>query len=322
MYAEVGLLPTDREDTSPVGRVLIADDDADFRRILVRRAERMGLAVVEAQDGEKAIRALEEDTFDIILIDLYMPKRNGLEVVHAGLEIDPDIQAIIVTGGASIETAVEALRSGVYDYLTKPLESLTDLELTLNRALAHRHLIRENERLFAEVQQLAVTDSLTGLYNRRKLDDSLPVEVERARRYNRPLSLIMIDLDGLKKVNDTFGHGAGDVVLKLISEAILSQVRTVDLPTRYGGDEFLIVLPEADQDAALHVARRVNAKVAKTRYRGERVTISAGVAQWNPKCTTAGDFLSMVDEAMYYAKRQGGGKIHVLNVGQEHRTAP
>ena len=293
-------------------RILIADDDRDFRQILVRRAERMGLSVIEAEDGQQAIDALRQGSFDVVLADLYMPKHNGLEVAQVAHEVDPDLQAIILTGGATVETAVEALRVGVYDYLTKPLESLAELDLSLNRALERRRLVRENERLFTEVQRLAVTDPLTGLYNRHKLDEGLAIEVERARRYDRPLSLIMIDLDGLKAINDKYGHPAGDKVLKLVSEAIRSQIRTVDLPARIGGDEFLILLPEADLDAATLVAQRVCSKITSTSFKGELLSVSAGVAQWSPTHSTAESFLEAVDQAMYQAKWAGGRRIFVL----------
>ena len=292
--------------------ILIADDDPDFRRILVRRAEKMGLAVVEAEDGQEAIDALRIGSFDVLLLDLYMPKHTGLDVVQAAQEIDPDLQAVILTGGATIETAVEALRAGVYDYLTKPLESMADLELSLNRALDHRRLVKENQRLFAEVQRLAMTDPLTRLYNRHKLDEALVVEMERARRYARPLSLIMIDLDGLKVTNDTYGHAAGDKVLKLVADAIRSQIRSVDLPVRFGGYEFVILLPEADLDAATLVAQRVCGRITSTRFRGQMLSVSAGVAQWSATFGSVEEFIAAVDQAMYQAKHAGGRRIFVL----------
>ena len=163
------------------GRVLVADDDPQFRSLLVRRAEKMGLSVLEVEDGNEAMEALEGERFDLIVSDLYMPGHTGLEVIQKTQEKDPEIHAIILTASATVETAIEALRSGVYYYLTKPLESLADFEITISRALEHANLIRENERLFKEVQRLAVTDGLTGLFNRHKLDEALANEFERAR---------------------------------------------------------------------------------------------------------------------------------------------
>jgi PleD family two-component response regulator len=223
---------TDEKHDQPVGTALVADDDGDFRQLLARRARRMGLTVIEVDDGKKALQAVTDQPFDVLVLDLYMPGATGLEVFQAARRVQPEIQAIVLTGSASVETAVEALRQGAYDYLTKPLESLATYELALTRALEHRHLLRENARLFQEVQRLASTDPLTGLYNRHRLAESLETEWERAVRYGRPVSMIMMDMDDLKVVNDTHGHQGGDVVLQKVAEAIRGHIRRLDLPTR------------------------------------------------------------------------------------------
>lgn len=293
----------EREALAPGGRILIADDDSDFRSVLVRRARRMGLEVVEAGDGPEAHAALESQPFDALVCDLYMPGATGLEVVERARQLDANVQAIILTASASVETAVEALRAGVYDYMTKPFESMAAFELALTRALEHRRLIEENARLFAEVQRLAVTDPVTGLYNRHKLNEFLDLEVERARRYGRPLSLIMLDLDGMKQINDTFGHPVGDEALRRVAQAVRSQVRRVDLPTRYGGDEFMIVLPEASAAEAQAIWERIEAEVGRASFDGVRLSASAGVTQWQPAFSTVEDFVRTVDQSLYRDKR-------------------
>lgn len=301
-----------REDGPLVGRVLIADDDREFRRLLARRATKMGLSVEQAENGQEAMDALEGQSFDVIVADLYMPKFSGLEVIQNAQENDPDLQALILTGAATVETAIEALRSGVYDYLTKPLESLSAFELALTRALERRHLIVENKRLFTEVEKLAETDPLTGLFNRRKLDEALATEFERARRYGRPLSSVMIDLDGLKRINDSAGHPAGDAALEVVSKAIQGHVRRVDFPTRYGGDEFLILLPEVGEDEAASIADRICSEIVKAEIEGVQLSVSAGVAQLHSSHETADDFLRASDQALYKAKRSGGQRIAIL----------
>lgn len=310
-----------QEHDEPIGLALVADDDAEFRGVLVRRARKMGLTVVEAEDGTQAIAALQEYPFDVIVVDVYMPGATGLEVFHSARRVDPDIQAIVLTGSASVENAVEALRGGVYDFLTKPLESLAAFELTLARALEHRHLLRENARLFSEVQRLAVTDSLTGLYNRHKLNENLEIEVERARRYGRPLSMIMIDLDGLKAVNDSQGHQAGDTVLQQTAQAIRSQVRRVDSPTRYGGDEFVVLLPEANGEEAERVARRIGARIGAIRVGGAAVSASIGVAEWTAQFPSSKEFLASSDAALYEAKRTGRGRVAIWKPPEKKATA-
>ncbi len=291
------------------GRVLIADGDPQFRSLLVRRAEMMGLSVLEAEDGNEAMDALEQERFDLIVSDLYMPGHTGLEVIQKAQENDPEIHAIILTASATMEAAIEALRAGVYDYLTKPLESLADFELTVARTLEHAHLIRENERLFEEIQRLAVTDGLTGLFNRHKLDEALAIEFERARRYRRPLSMVMIDMDGLKTINDTYGHPAGDAALKMVAEVIRSHTRRVDIAARFGGDEFVVLLPEVELELAVKIAERIFNKIRPTREHDDMFSVSGGVAQLRDDHASAQDFLRAVDEALYRAKRAGGQKI-------------
>jgi diguanylate cyclase (GGDEF)-like protein len=284
-------------------RILIADDDADFRSVLVRRARRMGLEVVEAGDGPQARELLEGQAYDALVVDLYMPGATGLEVVERAQQLDPNVQAIVLTASASVETAVEALRAGVYDYMTKPFESMAAFELALTRALEHRRLIEENARLFAEVQRLAVTDPVTGLFNRHKLNEALELEVERARRYGRPLSLIMLDLDDMKKINDTFGHPVGDEALRRVAQAIRSQVRRTDLPTRYGGDEFMIVLAEAGFEEAQAISLRIGIEIEKGSFDGVHLAASFGVAEWKPEYKTVEEFVSVVDQSLYLDKR-------------------
>ncbi len=292
-----------KEGPTAAGVILVADDDVDFRQILVKRASRLGFTVVEAGNGPEAIEAVRRRAFDVIVVDLYMPGATGLQVVEQAHRTDANTQAIVLTASATVETAVEALRAGVYDYMTKPLDSMAAFELSLTRALEHRHLILENARLFDEVQRLAVTDPLTGLFNRHKLNEALDLEVERAGRYGRPLSLIMLDMDQMKKINDTYGHPAGDEVLRRVADTIRKVVRKVDLPTRYGGDEFLVVLPEAGTEEAGSIAERICAEVRSGEYHGISVSVSAGVAQWRPSHTGIEDFVFEADRALYERKR-------------------
>lgn len=310
---------TKDELLTSIGQILIADDDPDFRRLLVHRAERMGLTIVEAKDGRSAIRAIEQHPFDVLVLDLYMPHHTGIEVFQAARKRDPEVQALVLTGNASVESAVEALRAGAYDYMMKPLESLAVFELSLTRALEHRHLLRENARLFAEVQRLAMTDPLTGLYNRHKLNETLGAEVERGLRYERPLSAIMVDLDDLKEINDRHGHPVGDEVLVHVARGIKSQIRRVDIATRYGGDEFLVILPEADGDVAEKVAARIAHEIDQIEIEEEpTVSASIGVAQLTKELVDSDQFLNYVDQALYEAKRAGGGCIRVASSSNGH----
>ena len=309
------MMQAEEQHAQPVGTALVADDDEDFRQLLARRARRMGLTVVEAENGSQALQAVASQAFDVLVLDVYMPGATGLEVFQAARRTEPAIQAILLTGSASVETAVEALRQGAYDYLTKPLESLATYELALTRALEHRHLVRENARLFEEVQRLAITDSLTGLFNRHKLAEALEAECERAARYARPVSMIMMDVDDLKIVNDSYGHSAGDLVLQKVAEAIRSRIRRLDLPARYGGDEFLVLLPETTLADAERVAQRIGGEVRRIRAGELWITASTGVVEWGPGQPSSHEFLNAADRVLYEAKRRGRGAIVVHPAG-------
>lgn len=290
-------------------RVLIADDEADFRRLLARRAGRLGVTAVQAADGRAAIQAVESESFDVLVLDLAMPGATGIEVLKAGRRRDPDLQAIVITAFATVRSAVDALRAGAFDYLVKPLESLDAYELTLKRALDFHALLKENRRLYARIQELAITDSLTGLYNRRRLDWALADELERVQRYGRRLSTIMIDLDSLKHINDTHGHPAGDEVLQRVAQVIQQQVRKIDIPVRYGGDEFIILLPEAGLKEATVLAERIAADCQNLRYGKDQVSFSLGVVEWGPGIASPEAFLIEADQALYEAKQAGGRRI-------------
>jgi two-component system cell cycle response regulator len=308
-------LSEDPEQSNPSnGLVLIAEDDPDYRSLLSRRASKMGLEVVEAADGKQALGMLDQYKFDVMVVDLYMPEHNGLEIIDAARKLDPEIQALIMTGSASVETAVQALRAGVYDYLTKPLDSMTTFELALSRAIERRRLIIENKRLFEEVQRLAVTDPLTGLFNRHKLQESLSIEMERAHRYQRPLSIIMVDVDELKVINDSYGHSSGDVALSCVGAAIQRSIRKVDLATRFGGDEFVIVLPEADCQEATAVAERIASEIDQVEFEPCNLSVSLGVAQWSPIYKDMEGFIDAVDNAMYQAKRSSSPSHRIVAV--------
>ncbi len=297
------------DQSAKIGRILIADDDEAFRRLLVLRASRMGLEIIEATDGEEAIKAVRTQAFDVIVLDLSMPGASGIEVLLAGRRTDKDLQAIILTANATLESAIEALRAGAYDYLTKPLDSLAVFELALTRALEHRHLLHENARLFAEVQRLAVTDPLTGLFNRHKLNEALESEIERARRYDRPLSVMMIDMDDLKHINDTYGHAAGDEVLKRVADIIRNFIRKVDVPTRFGGDEFVVILPEADIKESARVAARIHEQGREMSYDKDQISFSIGVIELHEGVETPEQFLHEVDQVLYLAKHENRGGI-------------
>jgi len=176
----------------------------------------------------------------------------------------------------------------------------------------------ENALLYGEVKNLAITDGLTGLYNHRYFQKNINSEVTRVRRYLRPLSLMMFDIDFFKNFNDTYGHPMGDLVLKEISKAIKKNVRKVDIACRYGGEEFAVILPETKIKDTILVAEKIRSSVEKIRFntgRGikkEKVTISGGVAQFKSGMTKV-DFIRCADDSLYKAKTEGKNKICIYS---------
>lgn len=185
------------------------------------------------------------------------------------------------------------------------------------QALADQAAIAiENAQLFKEMEQLAITDCLTGLFNRRFFFAFTENEIERSRRYNKNLSIIMMDIDHFKEVNDRFGHQIGDQVLKEIADICLSILRKVDVMCRYGGEEFTILLPETEEADAAHAAERICTAISSARLKTEKgdvsVTVSIGVVEMNKSYSSLEKLLAAADQALYTAKETGRNRVHVI----------
>lgn len=289
--------------------VLIAEDDAAFRGLLGKIARRLGMRVTEAADGSEAKERIDEQEFDLLILDVVLPGHSGLQLLEIAKKKDPTVQGIVLTGNATLEGAIEALRLNAFDYLEKPLDSGERFGLILERALERRRLLMENKRLFEEVRRLAVRDPLTDLYNRRHMESVLDVELVRVRRYGRKLSTIMIDVDNLKGLNDRYGHPAGDKVLRRLAEVIRDNIRASDVPVRLGGDEFIVLLPETGIERAIGVAERIAEASRAIRCNGHPVYFSIGISEWGPGIESMEEFLEQTDQALYEAKNAGGRRI-------------
>lgn len=290
-------------------KILIADDNQEFLDILTRRVEKMGHHVETAVDGIEAIEKIKNNAYDLLIVDYGMPGKTGLAVIESSKELNPNMQIIMVTGTDSIEVAVEALRFRVFDFLQKPLSSLTDFEKKVTQALAAAQQQQEIDEEIKETLKLATTEPLTGLWNRHKLDEMLIHHIHLSEQNKQPLTIIMLDLDGLKGFNDRHGHLVGDDVLKVVSEIIQIAIRKDDIPFRYGGDEFLIILPDADDEQAVGIAERILYLAKYRSVKGEDLSISVGVAQLDAKIKDNKDLIRLADEAMYRSKENQEKKI-------------
>jgi len=295
-------------------KILIADDDLVSRRLLERTLVALGHEVVAVGDGLEALSALlRPDGPRIAILDWMMPGATGLEVCRlVRKQANPYVYILLLTARDRREDVVTGLDAGADDFLTKPLDAL-ELRARLRpgeRVIdLQEGLIRTQEAF----RELAIHDSLTGLWNRRMILDQLGNELHRAEREGRSLGVAIADLDHFKKVNDTFGHAAGDAVLREVAERMRSAVRDCDSVGRYGGEEFLLVLPGCDGAAGLLVAERVRRRVAQTPVQaGDEavpMTVSLGLAFSGRADVKPEALIQAADEALYRAKAAGRNRV-------------
>jgi diguanylate cyclase (GGDEF)-like protein len=289
--------------------ILIIDDDEALCQTLSDILGELGYYVESATSGKEAIKKGVRRYFNVALIDIRLPDIDGIELLGILKEINPELECLMITAYASLETAVEALRCGASDYVIKPLkmkEVLDGVEAALKR---QQQVATGRQRLLLNKEfyrSLSIVDELTGLYNYRHFQELLSRELTQAKRYSHPLSLSLIDIDELKGYQDSWGHIAGDEALREIARIVLSSVRGADVVVRYGGEEFAIILPETSKQGAVVAAERVRQRVAEaTLPTGDRLTISIGVAAYPEDAEDREQLLSHADQALYRAKEMG-----------------
>ena len=291
-------------------RILLAEDDTEEREAVVAGLE-ADYEVASVVDGIQALASARLGVPDLVMLDLRLPGLDGLGVLDAlrGDMATSEVPVILLSGQADDATRVRALDLGAADFIQKPI-SLRELRARMERTLRHT-------RRQTHLRALAQTDVLTGLANLRAFRERLDDEVRRARRYGTALTCIMADMDHLKPVNDAFGHGAGDRAIAAVAEVLRSQLRATDLGARYGGDEFVLLLPHTGAADGRILAERLCARLATTELPiGDRkvsVRTSFGVAELEPVDGEDGGagLLRRADEALYAAKRSGRGRVEV-----------
>ncbi len=310
-------------------RVLVVDDEEGLRNIISQVLSDDGYEVVTASSGEAALEIFKNTPFEIVMTDIFMEEMTGIDLLHEIKALNPNTQVVIMTSNASLESATAALRSGAYDYLTKPFEDLDAISLVINRAAEKVELIRKNEtmvdrlkkntqeleQLNEQLKDLAVRDALTGLFNRRYFLEELELECSRCRRHGRVFSLLFIDLDHFKHYNDTFGHPAGDALLEGLAGLITKNCRVTTVVARYGGEEFIVLAPETPKDGARILADRLSKSVEEHPFHGResqpagRVTLSIGVSSFPEDGQDKETLISNADKAMYRAKHNGRKQV-------------
>jgi diguanylate cyclase (GGDEF)-like protein len=304
-------------------RILIVDDHEDNIELLRARLESWGYTTDSARDGGRALEMVEAEPPDLILLDVMMPHVDGMEVarrVKSNTSL-PFIPIIMQTALDTTEDKVEGLEAGADDYITKPIE-FPELKARLRSMLRIKRLqeeLEERERQLLEANErlryMSQTDGLTGLDNRRHLENQLDHMFAHAKRLNEPLSCVMCDLDRFKAVNDSYGHQAGDAVLKQFARILKNEAREkVDRVGRYGGEEFMLLLPGTVLDAAVTFAERVRKEVESRTFTFDGGTIkrtaSFGVAGWpHPRIASCDALVRAADDALYVAKETGRNRV-------------
>jgi len=298
------------------GRILVVDDNQDNIEIIATRLRFRGYEILEASDGNSALALVHEAAPDLILLDVMLPDIDGYEISRRikGDENLPFIPIILVTARDSTQDKVAGLDAGADDYLTKPI-NFPELEARVRSMLRIKRLQDELELKNRELERLAISDGLTGLFNHRHIHALLAEEFERSARTNDMMSVAMLDLDRFKSVNDTYGHPAGDRVLTELSDILRETARDIDKLGRYGGEEFMVLLPETGiEDAAVFV-ERVRREVSRRAFDVGRdeplhMTISAGVASCpHPTIDSVEIMVGLADEALYAAKKGGRDRV-------------
>ena len=298
--------------------ILIVEDDIISRKILKKILIAQGHEVVVAENGKEALSTLSKRFFPIVITDWMMPQMNGLELCREirGIDFPGYVYIMILTSLDSQKDIITGLQAGADDYLIKPVNE-PELAARLNTGKRILELERSLRLANEEIRVLSVTDSLTKVFNRAYINENLPVEIKRSSRYGRPLSIILCDLDHFKKVNDTYGHHAGDTVLIHFAQQLKSLTREhIDWPARYGGEEFLLVMPETSVMNAAGAAERLRKSIEQSPVATERgeisITASFGVAGFDAPPTlqlSAEAFISQADNFLYQAKNEGRNRV-------------
>jgi two-component system cell cycle response regulator len=300
-------------------QILVVDDEKPICDIIQEAMKHFGYTCLTAMSGEEALKILEKNKVDIVITDIKMPGgMSGIElttVVRASYDAD----VIVMTGFAEDFTYEQIIEKGASDFMLKPI-GIKELVIRLKRVqreramLSERNqaeaLLRESEKRY---QELSITDNLTKLFNSRQFYNQITAEIERTNRYNHQLTMLMMDIDNFKHYNDAFGHLEGDNVLVRFADVVRSCLRRTDLAYRYGGEEFVIVLPDTEGEQGVVTAERIRQEFKKEVFAPKpgktiRVTVSTGVAQYQSG-EELSSFIRRADMNMYRAKEKGKDQV-------------
>ncbi len=297
--------------------ILVVDDDSDIRKILNYALRGGGFHVIEAHDGDDAFQKFHEEDVDIIISDIMMPGINGLELCRKikDANMPKKVYFILLSAKGELNDKIVGLELGADEYIPKPFEPLEVLARvkTGERIIKLQNTLENNAKYY---ETLAFTDELTKLYNRRFFNEILRKEFAMAKRYQRPLSIILLDIDRFKLFNDKYGHPTGDVVLQTVAAVLKKTARESDIAARYGGEEFSILLINTQKDPSAEMAERVRIAVENTKADTDHgrlsVTISLGIGIMENTAVSVNspdELFDQADVALLMAKQTGRNKV-------------
>ncbi|MDD5477353.1 MAG: diguanylate cyclase [Candidatus Omnitrophica bacterium] len=282
--------------------ILVVEDDPSAASCLEAALKLADYHVWLAATPQEGLELLHSNTFPVAITELRSPKMNGIQFTRQAHKISAGTNILVLTPYSFVGSAIEAMEEGAYGYITKPLNN-SEIRIVVERAVERYFLLSTSDEKDYFVD-LAVRDGLTGLFNRRYFNELINVEVNRVKRFPTALSLLMLDIDNFKNYNDTQGHQAGDELLKSAAKVFRNSVRAVDIVSRYGGEEFIIILPQADKKAAQIIAERLRVQVSLYLP----TTVSIGIATLPDDASEVEQLIEKADNALYQAKKTGKNK--------------
>jgi len=295
--------------------ILIVDDNSQMGETLSDILSEQGYSTFKVESAAQAKAKISEKFYNIVLTDLKLGDGLGLDVLKAVKAANPDTYVIIFTAYSSLDTAILALNEGAFSYLQKPL-NINELKLTIQKALKMQLLTFENRRLLREFKEFSLIDPQTGLHNYRYLKLRLTQELIRSKRYAQPISVVMMDIDYFKSINDVYGHPYGDFILNSLAQFMLKLTRGSDVVVRFGGEEFVLLMLDANKEGALTFAHRLLQKINEHVFdeKGHKINlkVSMGIASYpeDPLTDTEDGIIDVADKALAFAKEEGGNRIY------------
>jgi len=294
--------------------ILVVDDSKINLKVVGAILNKVGYKTTFAIGGQDAIERLKSVKPDLILLDLMMPDMDGIEVCNAiknQLE-NQDIPVIFLTANIHKENLLDAFKNGAVDYIVKPFhrpEFLARIRIHLEL----KHTRDELKKALIEQEKLATTDPLTNIANRRYFFTQAEAELKRSRRYHYSFSVLMMDIDHFRDINNTYGHAIGDEAIKIVATKIIKNIRDIDICARIGGEEFVALLPQTNMSEAMVVAERIRQIISQTVITAEEqkvtMTMSIGVATYAFEDETIDAVLKRADKALYQAKNAGRNQV-------------